>query len=192
MKRSGRFFLCASWLGLVVGALLAYFGFFSSMVAVAQSPNAPKTTVALDLIGYNYTNHHIEDYEVNNRNGGIVRVSSPTSGGSGSICCIKLSPGESGAIFVQVRWQVDGCSYIEKDPITGNTEVLHHYLYKEAFVKVAPPAAGKPNHLETHFYPDGSVQVQITEEMSLPRVRLSEDRFEKPSFPNCINDQKPE
>jgi hypothetical protein len=148
--------------------------------------------MTLDLIGYNYTNHHIEDYEVDNHNGGIVRVSSPTSGGSGSVCCINLSPGESGTIFVQVRWQVDGCSYTEKDPITGKTEVLHHYLYKEEYVKVTRPAAGKPNHLETHFYPDGSVQVQITEEMSLPRLRLSEDRLEKLNFPKCSNDQKPE
>jgi len=129
MKRSARFF-CVGALALVVGALL-YLDFFSGMIAVAQSKNTPKTPMTLDLIGYNYTNHHIEDYEVDNHNGGIVRVSSPTSGGSGSVCCINLSPGESGAIFVQVRWQVDGCSYTEKDPITGKTEALHHYLYKE-------------------------------------------------------------
>ena len=191
MKRSAKFF-CVSALALVVGALLVYFDFFSGMVAVAQSQNPTKTTMTLDLVGYNYTNHHIEDYEVDNRNGGIVRVSSPTSGGSGSVCCINLSPGESGAIFVQVRWQVDGCSYTEKDPITGKKEVLQHYLYREEFVKVKRTATGKPNHLETHFYPDGSVQVQITEEMSLPRLRLSEDRVEKLNFPKCSNDQKPE
>ncbi len=191
MKRGAGFF-CVGGLALALGVLLVYFGLFSSMVAVAQSPNTLKTAMTLDMIAYNYTNHHIEDYEVNNRNGGIVRVSSPTSGGSGSVCCINLSPGESGAIFVQVRWQVDGCSYTEKDPITGSTEVLHHYLYKEKFVKVARPAAGKANHLETHFYPDGSVQVQITEEMSLPRLKLSEDRVEKLSFAKCSNEQKPE
>jgi len=191
MKGSTRFF-CVGGLALAVGALLMYFGLFSGMVAVAQSPNTLKTTMTLDMVGYNYTNHHIEDYEIDNRNGGIVRVSSPTSGGSGSVCCINLSPGESGAIFVQVRWQVDGCSYTEKDPITGNAEVLHHYLYKEKFVKVTQPAAGKPNYLETHFYPDGSVQVQITEKMSLPRFRLSENRVEHLSFPKCRNDQKPE
>jgi hypothetical protein len=29
------------------------------------------------------------------------------------------------------------------------------------------------------IYPDGSVQVQITEEMSSPRLRLDEDRIKK-------------
>jgi hypothetical protein len=191
MKRSAKF-VCVCALALVVGALLVYLNAFSGMVAVAQSQNATKTTMTLDLVGYNYTNHHIEDYEVDNRNGGIVRVSSPTSGGSGSMCCINLSPGESGAIFVQVRWQIDGCSYTEKDPLTGKTEVLQHYLYKEEFVKATRTDAGKPNHLETHFYPDGSVQVQITEEMSLPRLRLSEERVVKLNFPMCSNDLLPE
>ena len=33
------------------------------------------------------------------------------------------------------------------------------------------------------------MQVQITEEMSLPRLRSSEDRVEKFDFPKCCNDQ---
>lgn len=188
----GARFLCVGTLALVLGALLVYVGLLSGKASVTRSRNQPSTNATVDLVAYNYTNHHIEDYEVDNHSGGIVRVSSPTSGGSGSVCCINVSPGESGAIFVQVRWQVDGCSYTENDPITGKTEVLHHYLYKEEYVKVTRPAAGKPNHLETHFYPDGSVQVQITEEMSLPRLRLSENRVKKLDFPKCSNDQKPE
>jgi hypothetical protein len=191
MMRCARFF-CDGALTLVLIALLVCIGLLSGKASVARSQDLHGASVTLDMVGYNYTNHHIEDYEVDSRNGGIVRVSSPTSGGSGSVCCISLSPGESGAIFVQVRWQVDGCSYTEKGPITGKTEVLHHYLYKEEYVKVTLPATGKPNHLETHFYPDGSVQVQITEEISLPRLKLNEDRGEKLNFPKCSNDQKPE
>nr|WP_081983747.1 DUF3304 domain-containing protein [Massilia sp. JS1662] len=191
MKRSIRF-CCAGTLIFVLGALVVYVGLFSGNVAVADSQNNSQATMTLDLVGYNYTNRHVEDYSIDTTNGGIVTVSTPTSGGSGSVCCVNLTPGESGTIFVRVRWQVDGCSYSEKDPITGNTEVLHHYLYKEEYVKVARPVGIKPNYLETHFYPNGTVQVQITEEMSLPRLKLSENRVEKLKFPKCNNEQRPE
>ena len=93
---------------------------------------------------------------------------------------------------MRVRWQVGGCSYIETDPATGSQQELHHYIYKEKYVEVARPVGIKPNHLETHFFPDGSVEVQITEEMSLPRLRLSEDRVEKLKFLKCKNGEKPE
>jgi hypothetical protein len=190
MKRNARFF-CAGAVALIAGALLVYIGLFSGNAAVAHSQNHAESAMILDLIGYNYTNRHIEDYYVDNKNGGIVTVSSPTSGGSGSVCCINLSASEPSAIIVRVRWQVDGCSYSEKDPITGKTEVLHQYLYKEEYVKVAPPVGIQPNHLETHFYPDGTVQVNITEEMSLPRFRFNENRVEKLTFPKCNNEQRP-
>lgn len=126
------------------------------------------------------------------QNGGIIRVSSPTRGGSGAVCCIKFSPGESGAIFVVVGWKIDGFRYTENNSITGKAEELYHYLYKEEYVKAARPAGIKRNHLEAHFYPDGSVEVQITEEMSLPRLKLSEDRARKLNFPKCSNEQSPE
>ena len=57
---------------------------------------------------------------------------------------------------------------------------------------MARPAVGKPYHLDTHFYPDGALQVQITAETSLPRLRLSEVRIEKSDLPKCRNDQEPE
>lgn len=181
-----------STLAFVIGASLLYIGLFDGRVAVARSPISAKATMTLDLIGYNYTDHHIEDYFIDTQNGGIITISSPTSGGSGAVCCINLSPGESGAIFVLVRWQIAGCTYTETDPITGKTEELHHYLYKEEYVKATRPAGAKPNYLEAHFYPNGSVQVQITEEMSLPRLKLSEDRVKNLKFPKCSNEQRPE
>jgi hypothetical protein len=191
MKWSARLF-CGIGAVFFIGALLVSIVSLSGKAAVAHSQGHAEVTMALDLIGYNYTNHHIEDYYIDSQNGGIVRVSSPTSGGSGSVCCIELSARKSDVIIVRVRWQVDGCSYSEKDPITGNSEELHRYLYKEEYVEVARPVGIKPNHLETHFYPDGSVRVQITEEISLPRLRLSEDRVEKLKFPRCKNGQRSE
>lgn len=182
---------CTIVLALTIGSWLLYVLFSSETEVFSRLREHAGDKITLDLIGYNYTNHHIEDYNIDGQNGGIVRVSSPTSGGSGSVCCISLYSDESGVLFVRVRWQTDGCSYFEVDPMNGNREELHHYTYREKYVKVARSIGVRANHLETHFFPDGSVQVHITEDMSLPRFRLSEDRAESLKFPPCKNGEKP-
>jgi hypothetical protein len=176
----------------IVITLLGFFLYFSGRTAIARSEKPSREYVALDLVAYNYTDHHIEDYEINGQHGDIVRVSSPTSGGSGSVCCVELPLGKYSVILVKVRWQVDGCIYVEKDPFTGSTANSNYYYYREEYVKIPRPVGIVPRHLETHFYPNGSVRVQITEELSRPRLRLSEDRLQKRKFPRCKNDEKPE
>jgi hypothetical protein len=156
---------------------------------LASKPS--KDYVSLDLLAYNYTNQHIADYQVNGESGGIVRVSTPTSGGSGSVCCISLPLGKYETILIDVRWQVGGCVYVEKNPINGNAVKNIHYYYKQAELTIPNPHAVDPKHLETHFYPDGSVQVRITDEMSFPRLSLREDRLKNIEFPRCKNDEKP-
>lgn len=148
--------------------------------------------VTLDLLGYNYTDRHINDYDVDGQGGGIIQMSSPTSGGSGSVCCVRLAIGRSTPIIVRVRWQVDGCTYLMRSERTGNTQRIYHYFYKEEYVEVPPPKGIKPSHLESHFYPDGSVRVMLTADMSLPRLSLNESRSDKSKFPKCKNDKKPE
>lgn len=138
-----------------------------------------------------YTSQHIEDYQVNGESGGIVRISSPTSGGSGSVCCISLPLGKYETILVEVRWQVGGCVFTEKNPINGNSVRNVHYYYKHAELTLPNPHLTDPKRLETHFYPDGSVQVMITDEMTLPRLSLREDRLKGVEFPRCQNDEKP-
>jgi len=44
--------------------------------------------------------------------------------------------------------------------------------------------------LETHFYPDGSVKVKVTESISLPELRLDEDRKDQTIFSRCKDENK--
>lgn len=148
--------------------------------------------ILLGLLGYNYTDRHISDYSVDNSGGGNIQKSSPTSGGSGITCCVRLSKNDIGPIRVKVRWQVDGCIYVESNPRTGATARLRHFYYKEAEVDVQRVIGEKPNYIETHFYPDGSVQVLLTENASEPRLALDERRLDQSSFPRCRDDKNPE
>jgi hypothetical protein len=146
----------------------------------------------LGLIGYNYTDRHISDYSVNGAGGFDVMLSSPTSGGSGITCCVRLRRNSVVPSRVKVRWQYDGCIYIMKNDLTGATDKVRHYYYKEAEVDVRRADSGAPEYIETHFYQDGSVQVLATDDISRPLLNLDETRVDKSSFPNCKNDEKPE
>jgi len=161
-------------------------------VGAAQLDGKNNEYITLDLIGYNYTDRHISDYDVDGQGGGNVRLSSPTSGGGGIVCCVRLAMGKPGPIIVRVRWQVDGCTYLMRSPFTGATQRISHYFFKEEYVEVPRPKGIKPSHLETHFYPDGSVVVRLTDDMALPLLSLNEARADKSKFPKCKNDKKPE
>lgn len=146
----------------------------------------------LGLIGYNYTDRHISDYTVNSAGGSRVMLSSSTSGGSGVTCCVRLAKKALIPPRVKVRWQYDGCIYLIKDDRTGKADKVRHYYYKEADVEVQRENGIIPGYLETHFYPDGTVQVIATEDFSSPRLLLDEKRVDMSSFPRCKDDEKPE
>jgi hypothetical protein len=165
---------------------------FVSGAGAAQEKTKDGEYISLDLIGYNYTDRDINDYDVDGQGGGDIQLSSPTSGGGGIVCCARLAMRESEPIIVRVRWQIGGCTYLMRSEFTGSTQRVSHYFYKEEYVKVHRPRGIKPSHLESHFYPDGSVVVLLTDEMSLPRLSLSESRSEQSKFPKCKNDKKPE
>jgi hypothetical protein len=176
---------------LLAALLLIDSIFFMSLAGAGQIEKKSDEYMSLDLIGYNYTDRHISNYNVDAQGGGNIRLSSPTSGGSGIVCCVRLATWESDPIVVRVRWQVDGCTYLMRSTITGRTRESVYYFYKEAYVEVRRPKGVKPSHLETHFYPDGSVLVLLTDDMSLPRLSLSESRPDKSKFPRCKDEKKP-
>jgi hypothetical protein len=177
---------------LVATLLLINAVFFMPRVSAEQLESKNNEYVTLDLIGYNYTDRHINDYNVDGQGGGIIQLSSPTSGGSGIVCCVRLAMGRSTPIIVRVRWQVDGCTYLMKSEFTGSTQRISHYFYKEEYVEVPRPKGIKPSHFESHFYPDGSVAVRLTNDISLPLLSLRELRPDKSKFTKCKNDEKPE
>lgn len=96
---------------LLVALLLIDSACFMPRAGAEQLGGKNNEYVTLDLIGYNYTDRHISDYDVDGQGGGDVRLSSPTSGGGGIVCCVRLATGEEDPIIVRVRWQVDGCTY---------------------------------------------------------------------------------
>lgn len=175
---------------LIVAALLADSKCRASESNASQAQSS-NNVLSLSLVGYNYTDRHISDYSVNGTGGANVFQSSPSSGGSGVTCCVTLFTAKSGAIRVKVRWQVDGCTYVVSNPRTGATQELTHFFYKEKEVEVTSTTSGRPSYLETHFYPDGSAQVQLTENISRPRLALDENRPDKSSFPRCKDGKKP-
>lgn len=176
---------------LAVTLLLIDASFLMPPIWAQQIKSKNSEYVTLDLIGYNYTDRDINDYDVDGQGGGIVAMSSPTSGGSGSVCCVRLAIRRSSPKIVRVRWQVDGCTYLMRSEFTGSTQRMSHYFYKEAYVEVRRPKGTKFSHLESHFYPDGSVVVRITKDISLPLLSLNESRPDKSKFPKCKNDKKP-
>jgi hypothetical protein len=146
----------------------------------------------LGLVGYNYTDRHISAYSVNGADGADIRLSSPIGGGSGITCCVRLAKNRITPFRVKVRWQYDGCIYLMRDDRTGKADKVRHYYYKEAEVEVQRADSGAPGYIETHFYPDGTVQVATTDYFSEPRLALDPKRVDQSLFPRCENDEKPE
>jgi hypothetical protein len=184
-------FLATALLTLLLLSVATVSGCRAQQFDAASNGKSNDEYVILDLVGYNYTDRDIDSYSVDGQGGGNVRLSSPTSGGSGSVCCVKLWNDTVGPIQVKIRWQVDGCKYIARSSSDDVEEIIHDF-YKEAEVTVSRDAGIKPKRLEVHFYQDGSVQAALTERFSLPRVLRDERRADKSSFPRCKDDAKPE
>jgi len=154
---------------------------------MAPGDNEP---VMLAITGYNYTNRHIASFSVDGTGGGNIFVSTPTSGGGGSVCCALYTPGDFERKIV-VRWQSDACYYHTKSTISNEVFDNLHYFYKEREVVVDRKVPAEPEVLEVHFYPDGSIQAAITAGVTLPRLKLDGERENKSRYPRCPNDQKP-
>lgn len=167
-----------------------------SVSAIASAPKVP--TVArpsgkrldLTIAGYNYTNRYIDDFSVNGQWGGNLSVSEPGSGGGGSVCCVTYFDTD-GKDTVKVRWQSGACYFTMKSIVSDNTEQSLHSFYKEVEVQLDKSRAGKPNYLEVHFYPDGTVKAAVTDATSRPAMILDPASEDRSTFPRCPNDKRP-
>jgi hypothetical protein len=189
---SPRSFVVAALFSLLLLSTAAVSGSRAQQFNSGSYGNPNDEYVFLDLVGYNYTDRNIDSYSVNGQGGGNVRLSSPTSGGSGIVCCVRLWKDTVGPMQVEIRWQVDGCMYIVRSSVSGHVQEIIHHFYKEAEVTVSRDRGIKPKRLEVHFYQDGSVQAALAENFSLPRVLMDERRADKSLFPRCKDDAKPE
>jgi hypothetical protein len=148
------------------------------------------TRIELALVGYNYTNRYIDQFDVDGQGGGNIFVSGPGTAGSGNACCVSYRSGAK-ARKVRIRWQADACtftSYIDADG--GKHERIHSY-FKDVEVQIDPNIPDFPRYLEVHFYPDGHAEAAITEHESRARLRLSSDRENKTRYSRCPDDKKP-
>jgi len=130
---------------------------------VAPAPRVAVHTepVALELNGFNYTDLYIDSFEVNGQGGGNLFVSSPTSGGGGSACCVMWTPGTTPPVRVQVKWTRDRKRWCEQE-VAINTPLPEH-----------------PRHLAVHFFPDGHIEAEITEEDPSLKLRLEQSSLEQ-------------
>jgi len=151
---------------------------------------APREPVGLTIYGYNYTNRYIDQFYVDGNAGSNLGVSTPTAGGSKSVCCFSYTPGTPAPKTVTVKWVASGCTYKVKGTYGEIFHDIYHF-FKTLEVPVNPQVPANPGYFEVHFYPDGHVEAAITEHSSPPRLVLSEDREDRSDYPRCPNDQKP-
>lgn len=111
----------------------------------------------LTIYGYNYSDSGLSSFEVNGQGGGNLEVSTPSAGGAKHICCTSVYAPLSAPKGVTIKWSRD-------------TEI-----WCEQTVMLNPPLPANPKYFEVHFYPDGHIEVAVTEEASEPRLRLARD-----------------
>jgi hypothetical protein len=155
----------AAHLGLLVGGLLLVLPGCKQPKepnAGAKPGGAPEQTretqrlnkhiSSLTINGFNYTDLYIDSFTVDGQGGGNIYVSSPTSGGGGSVCCASFSAGSTLPLRVKVKWTRDRERWCEKE------------------VLIPGPIPASPEHLGVHFFPDGHIEAELTEDY--PEVKL--------------------
>jgi hypothetical protein len=124
---------------------------------VEEKPAAITKPVSLEINGFNYTDLYIDGFIVNGQGGGNIFVSSPTSGGGGSVCCLTLWPGTELPTTLTVKWTRDNKRWCEAEAVLKG------------------PIPSNPKHLGVHFFPDGHIEAEISEDY--PKLRLVLEAF---------------
>jgi hypothetical protein len=127
----------------------------------------------LALNGFNYTDLYIDSFSVDGQGGGNIFVSSPTSGGGGTSCCVGFSAGSTLPLRIKVKWSRDRKRYCEKE------------------VLVTGPIPAAPEHLAVHFFPDGRIEAELTEDYPAVKLQLERvDRYERKASGNTVADEQ--
>ena len=123
-------------------------------------------TVMLGIVGYNYTDRYIHSFSVGGAGGSNVYPSSAGAGGGvATMCCVGYNPERTLPITMEVEWMF-GYQLDESGEISVPDE------YHEATAVLDGPVPDDPAYLETHFMPDGSVQLRITAVPSPPLLNV--------------------
>jgi hypothetical protein len=137
-----------------------------------EPPPPPSEPLSLVINGFNYTDLYIDRFEVNGQWGGNLFVSSPLSGGGKGVCCVRWVPDRTAPVRVTVRWTRDRKRWCTQQ------------------VELDTPLPAHPRYLAVHFFPDGHLEAELSEDT--PPLRLSLEQFDlgqrKPSG-NSVADE---
>jgi len=149
---------------------------------------AERESHALTIYGYNYTNRHIAGFEVNGQGGSDLSVSSESTGGGKGTCCVGWRDGTKLPKKIHVKWISGGCTFLSPPNKFGERYPSVRHYYSEVDAVLHGPIPSDPGYFEVHFYPDGHVEVAITELPSKPRLKLDRTR-EVDAYPETCPDK---
>lgn len=169
-------------MALVFGAALGLSA--CGQIAAQSSPSAETRATAqplgkavgLGIVGFNYTDLVISHFSVQHQGGGNIYVSSPTSGGGGTVCCLTWRPGTTLPQPIRVEWM-------------RNFNGKRRWCQKT--VLLTSPVPANPTAIGVHFMPDGSIQVELSE--GYPDVKLKLESFDdgrRKETGNVIHDEE--
>ncbi|HEX8819697.1 MAG TPA: DUF3304 domain-containing protein [Archangium sp.] len=160
---------------------MARHGVLLGALAVLASCNKPKAEepvpvnepIGLTISGFNYTDLYIDHFSVNGNGGGNVYVSSPTSGGGGFTCCASWFTNMTVPMRVEVVWTRDRNRWCTK------------------VVETTGPTPANPSHLAVHFFPDGRIEAELTEDPPKMKLRLeSAGPLQRKTSGNTVTDER--
>lgn len=131
---------------------------FLLLLALPLLLSCSQKPVTLSMIGYNYTGRYIDSYAVDGQ--GASNLYENAAGGS-VVCCLSFRPDSKLPFTVKVEWVFGR----EED---AQRRVTRPQEKRSAIATVYGPIPKEPSEFETHFLPDGSVRVFITEMRSDP------------------------
>jgi Protein of unknown function (DUF3304) len=143
------------------------------VVLIEREPDGMPKRYSVVPYGYNYTDTYIDSFEVDGAGGGNLEVSIPTAGGGKHTCCMTLVSGLPLGTEFKIKWTRDRTRWCEQT------------------VRLTKPVPVEPRYFEVHFYADGHIEVEATQQASEPRLKL--DRFsrgERHETDNINNDEK--
>lgn len=137
----------------------------------SQPENLVPKTHSLAIVGYNYTDRYMDSVFVNGQGAGNLDISTPTAGGGSSMCCVSWRDGSKLPKKIKVQWVAAYCMQILHGS-EGETQTMRQPMWKSADVDLYGPVPAIPQNLEVHFYPDGHIELAMTEGDSPPRLTL--------------------
>jgi hypothetical protein len=137
----------------------------------SAEPNTKGTPRSYSVIayGYNYTDLYIDSFEIDGSGGGNLEVSTPTSGGGGHTCCAIVTPGLPKGTTFNIKWTRDRKLWCQQD----------------VPLDIAVPQ--DPRYFEVHFYPDGKIEIEVTQKASRPRLSLDSASYARRKEKNNVN-----